>query len=97
MIGLSSLEVYNSIFKITEENNNIELYAEAYDEFSIAELKEGLEEILAFSDITPKHLQRELIRQQSKTQRFLIKSNFLVILILQKYVIVFKTDLFISL
>ena len=31
MIGLTSLQVYNSIFKITEENNTIKLYRDLFD------------------------------------------------------------------
>ena len=61
MIKFTSLEVYSSIFNITEENNKIKLYADTFEEFSIAELKIELEEILSFSDITPKHLQHEKI------------------------------------
>ena len=38
MLGLTSLEVYNSIFYITEENNNFELYTQPLDsEFSLTE------------------------------------------------------------
>ena len=59
MIGLISLEVYNSIFNITDENNNFELYTDNVDEFSFTELKDELEEIPNISDITPYHLQQE--------------------------------------
>ena len=45
MIGLISLEVYNSIFKITEENNKFELHTDTFDEFSFEELKDELEDI----------------------------------------------------
>ena len=61
MIGLISLEVYKSIFNITEENNKFKLYADTFDEFSFTELKDTLEEILNISDITPYHLQHEII------------------------------------
>ena len=46
MTDLTSLEVYNSIFIITEENNKFEFYTDIFDEFSFAELKDEVEEIL---------------------------------------------------
>ena len=52
MLGLTDLEVYNSIFKITKEINNFELYKDTFDEFSFEELKEELEEILNIPNIT---------------------------------------------
>ena len=60
--GLTILDVYNSILNITERNNKFELYADKFDEFSIEELKDELEEILGISDITPSHLQKEKIK-----------------------------------
>ena len=56
MIGLINLEVYNSIFNITEENNNFELYRDTSAKFGFLELKDELEEILDISHITNKHL-----------------------------------------
>ena len=53
--------VYNSIFNITHENNNFELYTDNFDDFSFDELKDELEEILGLSDITPSHLQQEIL------------------------------------
>ena len=61
MLGLTSLDLYNSIFIITEENNKFELYTDNFDKFSFEELKDELEEILNISDITPYHLQHEKI------------------------------------
>ena len=61
MIGLTSLEVYNSIFNITEENIKFELYTDNFHKFSVEELEDELEEILSISDITPYHLQHEKI------------------------------------
>ena len=55
MIGLTDLEVYNSIFNITEENNKFELYRET-DKFGFLELKDELEEILNISHISQEHL-----------------------------------------
>ena len=59
MLRLMILEVYNSIFKETEEKNKFQHYTDTFDEFSLEELKNELEEILNISDITPNHLQRE--------------------------------------
>ena len=61
MIGLTSLEVQNSFFKIAEENKKFEFYTDTFDEFSFAELKDEVEEILSYSDITPSPLQYEKI------------------------------------
>ena len=59
MIGLITFEVYQSIFIITEENNNFKLHTDNYDEISFEELKSELEEIFSISDITPYHLQHK--------------------------------------
>ena len=59
MIGLIDLEVYNSIFNITEENKKFNLSTDTFDEFSFEELKDELEEILDFSKITDDHLEDE--------------------------------------
>ena len=60
-IGLISLEVSNSIFNITKENNKFDLYTDNFDGFSCTELKDEVEEILNISHITPYHLQHEMI------------------------------------
>ena len=60
MTGLTSLEVYKSIFFITEENN-LEPYADTFDEFSITKLKDELEEPLDISNISHGHLQNHLL------------------------------------
>ena len=59
MVGLISLEVYNSSFKTTE--TKIELHTDTFDEFPFEEIKKELGEIPNFSDITPSHLQHEII------------------------------------
>ena len=59
MIGLINVEVYISIFSITEENNKFEFHTYTFDEFFFSELKDELEEILSNSDITPYHLQHK--------------------------------------
>ena len=51
------MEIYNSLLKITEENNKFELYTDNFDEFSVVNLKSEVEEILGFSKITSEHLQ----------------------------------------
>ena len=61
MIGLTDLEVNNSIFNITEENNKFEHYTDTFDEFSITELKDELEEIFNLEEITPEHLQHDIL------------------------------------
>ena len=61
MIGLTSLEVYNSIFNITAENNKFELYTDTFDGFSFTELKDEIEEILDSSNISQEHLQDRII------------------------------------
>ena len=59
--GLTSLEVNNSIFIITQENNKFELYTDSFGEFHFEELKDELEEFLKISDITAAHVQHEKI------------------------------------
>ena len=61
MIGLVDIEVYNSIFNITEENNKFELYRDNSSKFGFLEIKDELEEILKISHITPEHLHDEII------------------------------------
>ena len=61
MIGLTNLEVYNSLFNIKKGNNKFEPYTVDFNEFSLEESKEELEEIHSVSDITPQHLQHEKI------------------------------------
>ena len=59
MIGLVDLEIYNSIFNITEENNKFELYRDSSNKFGFLELKDELEEILNIPHISQQHLQDE--------------------------------------
>ena len=60
LIGLVSLEFYNSVFKLTEEINNFELYTGYFeDEFSYTQLKDKVAEVLGNSDITPEELKHE--------------------------------------
>ena len=40
MIGLTDLEVYNSIFNITEENNKFEIYRDTPTKFQFLDLKD---------------------------------------------------------
>ena len=53
MVGLTILEVYFSIFNITEENSNFELHTYNSDnEFSFVQVKDKVAEVLGLSDIT---------------------------------------------
>ena len=61
MMGLIDLEVYNSIFNITKENNKFELYTDTFDEFSYEELKNEVGEILNSPEITDSHLEDETL------------------------------------
>ena len=61
MLRLVNLEVYNSIFNITEENNNFEIYRDTSNKFGFLELKDELEEILNISHITIEHLDDEIL------------------------------------
>ena len=56
MIGLTDLEVYNSIFNKTEENNKFEIYRDIPTKFHFLDLKDELEEILGIQDLTREHL-----------------------------------------
>ena len=56
MIGLTDLEVYNSIFNIIEENNKFEIYRDTPTKFRFLELKDELEEVLGIPHITQEHL-----------------------------------------
>ena len=60
MLGLVDLEVYNSIFIITEENNKFEIYRDTSMKFRFLELKDELEEILSIPHISRKHLEDEV-------------------------------------
>ena len=56
MLGLVDLEVYNSIFNITEENNKFEIYRDTSTKFRFLELKDEPEEVLGIPHITREHL-----------------------------------------
>ena len=61
MIAVINLEVYNSIFNITEENNKFELYTHPLDEeFSYAQMKDDIAEVLGLSDISPEDSKHEI-------------------------------------
>ena len=64
MLGLTDLEVYNSIFNITKENNKFELYTDTFEEFSFEELKDEVAEILKIPNITDYHLEDDTIAPQ---------------------------------
>ena len=64
MLGLIYLEVYNSIFNITEENNKFELYKfpdEKRDGISYTKVRDEIEKDLDIEDITAADLQDLII------------------------------------
>ena len=61
MLGLVNLEVYNSVFNITEENNKFEIYRDMSDKFGFLQLKDEIEELLDVSHITDDHLNEEIL------------------------------------
>ena len=64
MIGLTDLEVYNSIFNITEQNNKLQLYKfpdEKAVGVSYKKVRDEIEKDLDFSDITATDLQDDII------------------------------------
>ena len=63
MIGLTGLEVYNSVFNITEENNKFELYKfpdEKAGGISYTKVRDEIERDLDFADITATDLQDDI-------------------------------------
>ena len=64
MLGLVNLEVYTSIFNITEENNKFILYRDTSDKFGFLELKDEIGEIFDNSHITNEHLDDEVLGPQ---------------------------------
>ena len=61
MIGLTDLEVHNSIFDITEENSKFESYRDNSRKFGFLELKVERQEILNISHITNEYLDDEVL------------------------------------
>ena len=64
MLGLVDLEVYNSIFNITEENNKFKLYKfpdEKAGGISYTKVRDEIEKDLGIEDITATDLQDEII------------------------------------
>ena len=64
MIGLVDLEVYNSIFNITEENNKLQIYKfpdEKAGGISYEKVRDETERDLVISDITAADLQDDII------------------------------------
>ena len=63
MIGLTGLEIYNSIFNITEENNKFKLYKipdEKSGGITFEKVRDEIERDLDISDITAADLQDDL-------------------------------------
>ena len=74
MIGLTSLEVYKSIFNITTTINKFELYTDTFEKISCEDFKDELEEIFNSWDITPHQLQHE-IKSCRFIQAYMKKGN----------------------
>ena len=61
MTGITKFEAYISLFNITEENKEIELYTHSSDdEFSFVELEDRVAEVLGLSDVSFLILQHEI-------------------------------------
>ena len=64
MVGLTDLEVYNSIFNITEENNKFELYKfpdEKSGGVTYEKVRDEIEKDLGIENITAEDLQDDII------------------------------------
>ena len=64
IIGLTSVEVYTSIFKLTEENNKLKVYLFPQSKnggISYEKVRDEVEKDLEISDITPTDLQDEIM------------------------------------
>ena len=61
LIGLTDLEIYNSVFNITERNNKFDIYRDSSNKFGFTGLEDELDEILNISHIAAEHLQDEII------------------------------------
>ena len=63
MIGLTDLEVYNSFFNITEENNKFDVYNFPVEKFGVAyeKLRDDIVKDLDISDITDADLQDDIM------------------------------------
>ena len=64
MIGLTNLEIYNSIFNITEENNKFDLYKfpdEKADGVTYEKVRDDIEKDLGIKDITATDLEDDII------------------------------------
>ena len=64
MIGLINLEVYKSIFNITEENNKLQIYKFPDDKIggvTYEKVRDEIEKDLDISDITDEDLQDDII------------------------------------
>ena len=57
--GSTSLEVFNLIFNNTRDKDKFGLYTDTFNELSFSELKDELEEIPIFPDITASHQQKK--------------------------------------
>ena len=75
MIGLIDLEIYNSIFYITEENNKFMIYLDTFDKFSFRELENEVGEILGIPNITDAHLEDDKLGPQIAETYWKLRSD----------------------
>ena len=75
MLDLIDLEVYNSIFNITKENNKFDLYTDTFDEFSFEELKDEVGEILNIPEITDDHLEDDILAPRKAETYLMLRSD----------------------
>ena len=61
MLGLTSLEVYNSLFNVNPITHKSEIFTDIFGEFSFVELKYELEAIVHLPGITTEDLADELL------------------------------------
>ena len=55
---INNLEVYNTIFNLTEKKmKTLNANTDSFDEFSFADVKDDLQEVLDTSKISTEHLQ----------------------------------------
>ena len=75
ILRLTDLELYNSIFNITKENNKFDFSTDTLDKFPFTELEDEVQEILGISNITHDLLEDEIIGQRKNKAYREIRSD----------------------
>ena len=65
MKEITSLEVYKSIFNISEQNTKFDFCKDNFDEFSFTRLNVAIEEVVTNSSISPKNLKYDTMRPKT--------------------------------